>query len=732
MAYNLKHTGAEIDAQIGRVIDGSVVTDNTLSNIEPGKLPVSGDALVKEFLEMGNVIQSLRELMNEKYAYMLNRGYIFKGIYDENATIDERERMVFYIAQGKGQVISNILSLVGVKLEKGRIYALKNISKTTDGYDDRWEYEVIAEGLVTEERLSEVLSAYVSKAYLQTDVIPQIEKKANTNEYYAAMAVGTADNLRGRGEATDTQFTYRPSAGAGNNIAEEGVATMKRIKGNAVVWNQTVNTPIKLASQNTGQSSQGGVIYRAYFSNVHTGAAHKCLLEIKINVPSDNVIMAPLSRVFSYNRNTNSEVRSYFNGNTKPEMFTKGIHLVSLIETNPFTDIIFDFVLPSGTTDYVECELYVHDLTQMFGVGNEPTTVEEFYELLPTGIDTHAYNQGELIPVNTESIETDGFNQWDEQWAIDGNRIYSKNFISVLPNTDYYVKGSFANGIFWYDQYKKKISTIYSTNAIVKSPATARYMKFYLGESYGTTYKNDICINLSHSGVENGRYEKYVKSVIELPEIAQCFPDGLKSAGAAFDEINETQVIKRVGVVDLGELDWVYGKPFGGTKSMFSSVTLDNILNIKGTTDAFAVANILCAHYSATSANTLASTTKDKAIAVYTLSGYKRAFVADTSYTDVETFKNAMSGVKLYFELAEPRVIELQQRAINLNYAVWDWGTERAVSSKPSAPFRADTIYGFNAVDTIRMNKADIEKLLHRVAELEARIPSAEAPVTEE
>ena len=65
----------------------------------------------------------------------------------------------------------------------------------------------------------------------------ELEAKANKIGYYSSMAVGVADNLRGRGEATEEEFIYRPSASASNSISEEGVATIKRIKGNSIVWN---------------------------------------------------------------------------------------------------------------------------------------------------------------------------------------------------------------------------------------------------------------------------------------------------------------------------------------------------------------------------------------------------------------------------------------------------------------------------------------------------------------
>ena len=41
-------------------------------------------------------------------------------------------------------------------------------------------------------------------------------------------------------------------------------------------------------------------------------------------------------------------------------------------------------------------------------------------------------------------------------------------------------------------------------------------MRFVLFSAYGTTYKNDICINLSHNGSRNGEYAPYEKHSYEL------------------------------------------------------------------------------------------------------------------------------------------------------------------------------------------------------------------------
>lgn len=496
-----------------------------------------------------------------------------------------------------------------------------------------------------------------------------ITKKANTTEYYPSMAVGVADNLRGRGEATEEIFSYRPSAGTTDNISEEGVATMKRIKGNTIVWNQVVkfrdsttlngltiineNNILRVSGTVTEAFSYDTCQLTAYFSKGLKRDGRKYL--ISINAPDG----------IAYGINGFPIV------NTKPYFWSDGAGGVF----NGYISI----KTPVGTTvDYVFSNPQIIDLTQMFGAGNEPTTVEEFYERIPMGIDPYAYNKGELLSVNVESIVTNGFNQWDGQWELGNisttngngasatNSVRSKNYIPVIGGLPYYFRkvdgqemGVYAYdndydfiGVFTGGEFKPASSTKNITNTIVTLPIDAHFIKFRVFPIISETY-NDICINLSHSGVRDGEYEPYEERVHEIPEITQYFPEGMRSVGGVFDEINDHEVVQRVG-------QRVYAE---------------------GDNDNPAV------------------------------------------MTD---------GVNTIYPLDTPVVTPITARAINLNYTVWDWGTERAVSDVPSAPFRADIIYGFNAVDTIRMNKSDIKVLLQRIEALESKVAESEAKVVVE
>ena len=81
-----------------------------------------------------------------------------------------------------------------------------------------------------------------------------------------------------------------------------------------------------------------------------------------------------------------------------------------------------------------------------------------------------------------------------------------------------------------------------------------------------------------------------------------------------------------------------------------------------------------------------------------------------SAYTTAQDFVNEYGEDVLYYELEKPTIIELAE-PFALDYKVADFGTEELIAAQPSAPFRARTIYQFNAVDQIRENYNEIERI---------------------
>ena len=106
---------------------------------------------------------------------------------------------------------------------------------------------------------------------------------------------------------------------------------------------------------------------------------------------------------------------------------------------------------------------------------------------------------------------------------------------------------------------------------------------------------------------------------------------------------------QKVGRVDLGSLDWRYETRPNRFNANFSSVKfVDNITPIAAHSTKYDI-------YSFNTA-----LRKDKAISVYGSNGIASILVVlDSSYTDATTFKNAMQGVYLYYELATEKTISV-------------------------------------------------------------------------
>lgn len=127
-------------------------------------------------------------------------------------------------------------------------------------------------------------------------------------------------------------------------------------------------------------------------------------------------------------------------------------------------------------------------------------------------------------------------NLWNEEWEQGyynssgekaGNSdtaIRSKDYILVQPNTNYYYyNGTNSLGrTCFYDKEKNFLSTTTNSNKVITTPANCYYITISTATSYGSTYLNDICINISDS--LNGTYTKSSsqEADIDLGNIEYC------------------------------------------------------------------------------------------------------------------------------------------------------------------------------------------------------------------
>lgn len=146
-------------------------------------------------------------------------------------------------------------------------------------------------------------------------------------------------------------------------------------------------------------------------------------------------------------------------------------------------------------------------------------------------------------------------------------------------------------------------------------------------------------------------YTPYVKQTLPIP--AEVRPaHGINDDVYDYLDFGEQESVERVGVVDMGTLNWEYGNLFGTGVSCFYSTEISDAKFAS----AYEIATVLCPLYNPTTPNSIAQT-GETGIALFDAIG--AVVIYDTNYTDAATFKSAMAGVMLYYELAEPIVTDI-------------------------------------------------------------------------
>lgn len=144
----------------------------------------------------------------------------------------------------------------------------------------------------------------------------------------------------------------------------------------------------------------------------------------------------------------------------------------------------------------------------------------------------------------------------------------------------------------------------------------------------------------------------------KIPEAIKALPGYGWSAGTArnYVDYENKKYYQCVDSMDLGTLNWNFNTTSGVGKHFYGRVDPAKFkyLGVFGTT----VYNVLCSKYRTVSRSS--SVFVDKTI---TIDGadtrVSQIQVKDSAYTDATAFKQAMSGVMLYYELADPIVTDI-------------------------------------------------------------------------
>lgn len=367
----------------------------------------------------------------------------------------------------------------------------------------------------------------------------------------------------------------------------------------------------------------------------------------------------------------------------------------------------------AGNTDKKSIEyknLVVVDVSRWFGSdANIPAHLlshpEDFGRYYSGSL---AANPGQLVNADGSMLTSIGRNVWDEEWEVgiyntstgakqsSSTRIRSKNLIPVIPNTAYYFRASANRELLQYDSAGNFIyyDSVDTSNQPFTTLPNCHFIAFSMYSGYGTTYLNNITISLYYSG-ESGYNQYYPYSVLAQIDTGS---EVLRSAGAVADEKTpDGTITRRVGVVDLGTLNWSYSS--GVTMFYTQLGATQTQYNYQG----------ICGKYSKGS-----TTPNDKewSNGNYMGSGLN-LYIKDSAYTDAAAFKTAMSGVYLFYELATPTTEQGTPFAENIpcdDFGSMYWEQTKGV------PQGVEIFYPYDykaAVDTI-LNEVngDVTKLV--------------------
>lgn len=330
---------------------------------------------------------------------------------------------------------------------------------------------------------------------------------------------------------TDTDTAYAKTIPTGAKLM-----SVKSVGGRSIVFNQMY----KKFDYVSGGTLNCKTIFKS----------HKYLLRVDYSV-SENTKVYLYFRAAKYTAETNRQiVKDVAAGSGKISWITS-----PLGEHSDGGDFgVFRLVTDSDGNQKLDTSPFsnyeIFDLTQMFGIGNEPTSVEEFEAMFPNNY--YQYNAGEIITADTESVVVQGKNlinaddyyapykQSDGSYVNDsvgfaninipiGNFI-GKTLVATLKATVSAQPTSFfwaarINGLKVESSYEKGERVLANTTGIARLTFTPKTQKDTLSMTYGQgtgdVIVRDIQIELGDTPTT---YAPFHRNVYQIPEVIKALP----------------------------------------------------------------------------------------------------------------------------------------------------------------------------------------------------------------
>lgn len=288
---------------------------------------------------------------------------------------------------------------------------------------------------------------------------------------------------------------------------------------------------------------------------------------------------------------------------------------------------------------------------------------------------------GEIVSAGTESVVEQGKNLFDytdktyhgtNVSKVENGVIYTKQLLTTILNIPTIVGNKYtlslktksistSQGILRWSLQKGKNTAYADDSSLIKkvvgTVANTEYQETVTFTA--TTDFVSLCglatafydVQLEESDAATD-YSPFYQTEYLIPEAIKALPGYGWSAGTAKNWVDyeNKKYYQCVDSVDLGTLTWENGE----------SVSFEtHELNGQKLTKSYGIApNFVCPKYSTKTQNAMWGKTSITGItANANVDGY--VYVNDTSYTDATAFKQAMSGVILYYELASPIVTDI-------------------------------------------------------------------------
>lgn len=459
---------------------------------------------------------------------------------------------------------------------------------------------------------------------------------------------------------TDTDTAYQKAVPTGAKLM-----SVKSVGGRSVVWNQLVK-PVPAAATQVGVKftfSSDGIVT---LSGTATTTGNAVSLQSVKNQKGHKYLMFanPLSDFYGVDKLMLSS-----------QSFGRDTTGQGVIITNESSNAVWYYtiyVYEGVTYDNVKIRPQIFDLTQMFGAGNEPTSVEEFEKMFPA--DYYPYCAGEIVSAGTEKLVEQGANLFLKTDETSNNAYMLASYapanepliagetytatICITPGEGLdHVSLCFSGGYISLCSFtvngtdKQIISRTFKAAYITGREPSVNpaygYADFYRFPNDGTITTNTT---MHWIKIEKGdtptAYAPYHQTAYQIPEAIKSLPGYGWSAGTARNYIDyeNKKYVQCVNSVDLGTKNWLMYKDGDYTPFFY----LDSISDIRGGTS-----NFLCPKYQYTKIGVIGNES-----GLY-VSENAIVRVRDTAYTDATTFKQAMQGVMLYHELATPIVTDI-------------------------------------------------------------------------